>query len=83
MHSIAMVLRGDHAFRSTRTRFLDLYARLILTAVTKWQFVGFGPCRERQDLITETDAQNRYIEGQRTFHIADRWAAHVRVARSI
>ncbi len=51
-----MILRRDiAAFRPLQ------YARLILAAMPKFQLVGVAASRERQQLMTQADAQRRHL----------------------
>ena len=54
IHSIAVILRRDEA--TVRTH---LTHRLVVRAMTVFQFVGLSSCRTSQQLIAQADAHTR------------------------
>src|SRR5207247_2428821 len=61
----------------------NLYARLVLTSMTKFQLVGIAARRQGQDLMPEANAQNGITLLHGPPYMSNGLRAHFRISRAI
>ncbi len=73
-----MVLGGDH-----HHIFLNIFNRMVAAVVTKFHFDGLRTARQRQQLMTEADAEYRNISFEEFLDSGNGVIARGRVAVTV
>ena len=78
VHGVTVVLRRDDG--TVRT---DHQRRLVMAAVSVFQFEGGRSGGDRQQLVAQADAEDRLAERNRLFDVGDRGPALLRVSGAV